>query len=132
MSTLAARLAEPDLAGLPDWQAADALNAPDPANGTRRRDVPTHEARALLLATGEWAAIEMLSRMTPAPGSPEAQAATQQMVAGLQAAGALSSGTAAALLALAEATITVPAGASRIVQYGSVSVTSLTYTQAGG
>ena len=29
--TLADRLAQPDLAGLPDWQAAAALNEPDPA-----------------------------------------------------------------------------------------------------
>ena len=32
----------------------------------------------------------------------------------------------------AEMTITLPAGASRIVQFGAVSCSSLTYTQAGG
>lgn len=31
MSDLAARLAEPDVADLPDWQAADRLNEPDPS-----------------------------------------------------------------------------------------------------
>lgn len=31
MTDLAARLAEPDLAGLPDWQAANRLNQPDPS-----------------------------------------------------------------------------------------------------
>lgn len=49
MATLAQRLAQPDVAGLGDSQAADVLNRPDAANGTKRVDVAAVDARDLLL-----------------------------------------------------------------------------------
>lgn len=125
--TLAERLQQPDVSGLSESAAAAFLNVPDVANGTRRRSVPTSEARALLLATGEWGAIKLLSRTTPT--TPEMQqavavaittidtmtettlleanradayAAMQTMVGVLQAANVLTAQTAAALLALAD------------------------------
>lgn len=123
---LAARLAEADVAALPDWAAADRLNAPDPALPKRRVAVATSAARGVLLATGEWSAIVM----TAEPGSgappavrglcilvrdtltltealemqiPQRYAATLQALDGLVAAGLIASETRAALLALAEA-----------------------------
>lgn len=128
MATLAQRLAEPDVASLPDWQAADALNVPDVANGTRMRDVPTSDVRGMLLATGEWGAIVLLSRQTPSAqvpaeavaaaitaidtlsltqtleaSKPAFSAAMEAMIAGLLAAGVLSAQTGATLLAMREA-----------------------------
>jgi hypothetical protein len=67
MSTLADRLAEPDMEGLSDTDAAAALNAPDPENGTVPVNVPTHEARGLLLTTGEWPAIVMAAEDASVP-----------------------------------------------------------------
>lgn len=128
--TLAERLLEPDVAELPDWHAADVLNAPDPSNGTKRRDVPTWEAKAILLTTGEWGAITLLSRQQVTMVDPLAQAvmlaitardaldpsitetieatnpvnyaAVEGMLAGLVLAGVVSAPTQAALLALAD------------------------------
>lgn len=126
---LAQRLSLPDMQALPDWHAAEALNVPDVAHGTRRQTVPTATARGLLLASGEWGAIKLLSRQAVAPTDPAAPAvvlaittidtlelttileatnpafwgAMQAMVAGLEQAKLVSARTAAALLALADA-----------------------------
>lgn len=62
MSPLVTRLADADVKDLPDWQVAEMLSAPDPAHGTKRRDVPTATVRGMLLASGEWGAIVILSR----------------------------------------------------------------------
>lgn len=127
MSALATRIAEPDLARLPEWQVAAALNAPDPNLQLRRRNVPTNEAKNVLRLTGEWGAVVLLSRQTVAIDAPEARAvamaitvvdtltettelgttdethwlAMQAMVAGLQQAGVISEASATGLLALA-------------------------------
>lgn len=53
--TLAERLQQPDVAGLPDWRAADVLNAPDVANGMKSVDVDVAAVESLLLNTMEWA-----------------------------------------------------------------------------
>lgn len=57
MTTLASRLAQPDLVGLPDWWAAELLNAPDLALPRRRVDTSTSDVRGALLASGEWPGI---------------------------------------------------------------------------
>ncbi len=125
--TLAERLALPDLADLPDWQVADILNTPDQSLGTKRVDVLSSDVRGLLLGTGEWGAIKLLSRMTPSEqvpaqaivaaiiaidtleltttieaSKPQYYAAVEALVAGLQSANVISSGTGAALLAMAD------------------------------
>ena len=68
MTTLAERLALQDVAALPDWAAADALNAPDAVNGTARRDVATSDVRGALLASGEWPAIVLVAEGVAMPG----------------------------------------------------------------
>lgn len=123
--TLAERLAQPDLAGLPDWRAAETLNAPDPTLPTRRVDVPTADARAVLLASGEWPKLVMTGeRGSTAPtdlrglcilvcdtliltsvletSRPTRYAAVQSALDRLVAAGLIAAGTRDALLALAE------------------------------
>lgn len=129
MPTLAERLAEPDVAGLPDWRAAEVLNTPDPVNGTKRVDVDVRQARGILLATGEWAAVKMASRLEPSAevppelvgaaitcidaldpsqttviesGMPEKYARVQAMLDGLVQAQLVSQASADALLALAD------------------------------
>lgn len=57
MTALATKVAEPAYIGLPDWQVADLLNAPDTALPVVYCDVATADAREIMLATGEWAAI---------------------------------------------------------------------------
>lgn len=129
MTTLAERLQAPDLADLEDGQAAAILNTPDPENGTKVRDVPTSDIRALLLATGEWGMIVLASRQvvpltdplaplvaaaivtvdtmtltqTLEATNPAFWASMQTMVAGLQGASLLSENTGAAMLAKASA-----------------------------
>ena len=66
MSALADRLSEPDLADVPDWQAADVLNTPDAANGVCWRDVPSVSIRAVLMATHDWP--KVLNAATGEPG----------------------------------------------------------------
>ena len=68
MAGLAERLAQQDVATLPDWAAADALNAPDPANGTRRVDVAASDVRGALLASGEWPSIVLVAEGVALPG----------------------------------------------------------------
>jgi hypothetical protein len=126
-AALRAEIAQPAYAGLSDAEIAAALNAEIDAV----RNVATSDARALLLATGEWGAITLLARQEPSESVPaEAIAAAitaidtlkltevlettktpywqavQAMVAGLQAAGVLSEATGTALLGLRETTTT--------------------------
>lgn len=75
MGDLAERLQLPDVASLPDWAAADALNAPAEGNGTLRRDVAASDVRGALLASGEWPAIVMVAEGVAMPnmaGLPDA------------------------------------------------------------
>lgn len=67
MGDLAERLAGLDVVFLPDWQAADALNAPDAVNGTSRRDIASADVRGVLLASGEWPAIVMVAEGVALP-----------------------------------------------------------------
>jgi hypothetical protein len=124
MTTLAQRLAEPDMSGLPDWQAADALTAPDPTLPVVRRTVLTSDAQEILLSSLEWAAVLLASEnaATPEPlrkacinlrdtirqssvirmDVPEIYEGTDAVLTGMVAAGLLSAGTRAALMALAD------------------------------
>ncbi len=67
MGALAERLQLPDVASLPDWAAADALNAPAEVNGTLRRDIASADVRGVLLASGEWPAIVMVAEGVALP-----------------------------------------------------------------
>lgn len=67
MGDLAERLQLPDVASLPDWAAADALNAPAEGNGTLRRDIASADVRGVLLASGEWPAIVMVAEGVALP-----------------------------------------------------------------
>lgn len=123
-AALAQALAAAALESLPDADAAAALAA---ATVQRHRDVPTAEARRILQRSGEWGAVTILSRRSPAsaeeeqavaiaitalsalsPGGwetlrmtvPEDRAAVVGMLDGLAAVGAVSPETRAALLAL--------------------------------
>jgi len=125
--TLAERLALSDMQGLTDWQAAAALNAPDPTLSAKRVDVPTYNARGVLLATGEWGGVVLLSRTAPSVEVPAALVAAaivavdtmslttvieatkpatwtavQSLLGALVAAGVVSTGTRDILLALAD------------------------------
>ena len=67
-NVLAARVAQPDLVDLPDWQVAAILNAPDPAFGLVTVPVPVADARQVLmssltpdLSTTAWVAILLVS-----------------------------------------------------------------------
>lgn len=123
-SVLAERIAQPDLAALPEWQVADALNAPDPAFPVVRQVVSTRDAQEILLASGEWAKIEITSLSNEVPVSlrsaciilrdtirqsetiradnPKIYGAISQVLAGLVQAEFLSADTGAALMALTE------------------------------
>jgi hypothetical protein len=48
LALLRERLGQNDVAGLPDWRAAEILNAPDPANGLQPVDVPASAAWLIL------------------------------------------------------------------------------------
>lgn len=43
----------------PDWQVADALNAPDASLPTKAVDVSVSDARAVLMTSGSWGGIVM-------------------------------------------------------------------------
>lgn len=122
-AALKAEIALPAYQSMSDAAIAAALNA---KTIDTVRKVATWEARSLLLGTGEWGAIKLLSRQAPAMGSPEAQAvavaittvdtmeltsildaddpvafgAMQAMVGVMQAAGVMTAETAGKLLAL--------------------------------
>lgn len=68
---LAARLALPDLAGLTDEEAADALNRPDAIHGTKRRDAPVGEVEGWARSRGIVTRLELfLRRPLPPEGDP--------------------------------------------------------------
>jgi hypothetical protein len=73
--TLAERLAQADVSGLPDPAAADVLNAPNAANGAYAVDVAVQDIYTVLLGTAEWGRIEWASRFAPTGtlASPSAQ-----------------------------------------------------------
>lgn len=123
------RAALAGMEGLTDAEAATALCG---TNRTVVVDVPTRDARALLLATGEWGGLVRLARSQPSADrpeaiiaaaitaedtlrmtevlettKPEAWAAVQAMVAALAGAGVISAASAAALLALREVPVPV-------------------------
>jgi hypothetical protein len=122
--TLAARIAQPDLASLPEWRVAEILNAPDPAFPMVRRSVNKRDAQEILLASGEWAQVYMVAENTAAPAelrgacinlrdtirltetiamdNPAIYAAVDAVLSGLVAAQFLTAQTRAALLALAD------------------------------
>jgi hypothetical protein len=61
---LAARVAQPDMQGLPEWRVAELLNAPDAAFDRVTVQVPVADARQVLMAsltpdftTNAWVAI---------------------------------------------------------------------------
>lgn len=64
---LAARIAQPDLVGLPEWRVAEILNAPDAFLPTVKGQVATNDAQELLLTTGEWSAIVIAADNTGIP-----------------------------------------------------------------
>ena len=64
--TLALRLAQPDMQGLTDWQAADALNVQDAANGTMRVPVRSADVRDYLIyISGDWGMIKHWTKVLP-------------------------------------------------------------------
>jgi hypothetical protein len=65
VSALADRLAQPDVADLPDWQAADVLNTRDAAHGTAWRDVRSESVRAVLMAAYDWPKVMEAAGGTP-------------------------------------------------------------------
>jgi hypothetical protein len=121
-AALQAEIVLPAYAGMDDDAIAAALNA---ETVETVRDVPTVDARELLLATGEWGALVLLARSTPASVAqapviaaaitavetlretttlevtkPANWTAMQTLVGTMQQAGVMSEGTGAALLAL--------------------------------
>lgn len=64
MTSLAERVWQPDMVGLPDWRVAELLNAPDASLPKIRQPVATKDAQQILLSTGQWAAI-LLSAENP-------------------------------------------------------------------
>ena len=123
-SVLADRIAQPDLAGLPEWRVAEILNAPDASLPMVRRSVNKRDAQEILLASGEWAQVYMVAEDTAAPAqlrgacinlrdtirltetiamdNPAIYAAVDAVLSGLVAAQFLTSQTRVALLALAD------------------------------
>ena len=121
---LAQRIAQPDLVGLPEWQVAEILNAPDQTLPTVKGSVSTKDAQELLIMTGEWSAIviaaesgAILSQVralaialrdtirqsgTIRMEVPQIYGAVAGSLSGLVAAQLISEGTRDALLVLAE------------------------------
>lgn len=56
--TLPARLTEKDMEGLPDWQAAAILSAPDASLPSKRVPVPVATLTNLFRKSGKWLAIK--------------------------------------------------------------------------
>ena len=59
MSALTERLLEPDIASLPDWQAAMALTQPDPRLPLAFAAVAARDVRRVMILSGAWPAIVM-------------------------------------------------------------------------
>ena len=55
--TLIDKVAESQFQGLPDWQVASVLNAPDSLLPLVKKDVSTADAKEILLGNGDWAAV---------------------------------------------------------------------------
>ena len=124
MLLLAQRLALPDVQGLPDWEVAQVLNAPDVTLPTVRVDVPTGDVQEVLLTSGEWAGIVLAAESASTPSQvrtlailmrdtvrqsstigtsqPLVYASTAAALAGLVQAGLLATQTRDALLSLVE------------------------------
>jgi hypothetical protein len=61
----------------PDWQIADALNAPDAtANGTKTVDAAISDARAILMTSGAWGGICLTAEDTTKPAQVRALCVT--------------------------------------------------------
>lgn len=69
MTSLAERVAQPDMVGLPEWQVAELLNAPDASLPPKRQEVRTEDAREILLGSQflEWFAIEQAAAASDKP-----------------------------------------------------------------
>lgn len=125
-AALKTEIALPAYDGLSDADIAAALNEQTVAGV---RDVPTADARGLLLGTGEWGALVLLARSTTAPQEAVAAAITaedtlrltetlevtkpaywqavQVLTSALVTAGVLSSGTRDALLAMRDVSVPI-------------------------
>jgi hypothetical protein len=124
MPTLAQKVAEAQFEGLTESEVVDLLNALDTALPTRRADVPTSDAKEILLSTGEWGAIVLTAENISAPdqvrgacivlrdtiiettlirsSSTSIYNATNTLLAALVGVGILSTGTKNTLMALAD------------------------------
>jgi hypothetical protein len=120
--TLAERLQQPDLADLPDWAAAEALNSPDETLPLAWIDVPCESLRRVIMERGEWGALRGASASGTGPtwelavtvvdaitlqsfirmSADPPRTAAQQMLAALVQAGILSQSTVDAMLATAQ------------------------------
>jgi len=67
MNALQMRLAQPDVAGLPDWRAAEILNAPDPALPKVKAVVSGKDVQEILLASRDWAKVVMAADKVDLP-----------------------------------------------------------------
>lgn len=67
MNALQMRLAQPDVAGRPDWQAAEILNAPDPGLPKVKAVVSGKDVQEILLASRDWAKVVMAADKTDLP-----------------------------------------------------------------
>ena len=120
--TLAERLQLPDVAGLPDWAAAAALNAPHADNGEMWIDVPTHAVRGALLTTGELdltaATVSMLASSKVALASTGNRFATGALLVSLSAGVNLEAAAPTIALAAGD-TLSLSGATSVLAQAGS-------------
>ena len=63
------KVAESQFNGLPEWQVANILNAPDASLAYVKQDVSTSDVKEILLSSGEWASIVLTADNTSAPES---------------------------------------------------------------
>lgn len=64
--TLADKVATFD-PSVPDWEVADALNAPDATLPLAHKDVPISSARGILITSGSWPKIVLAAENTATP-----------------------------------------------------------------
>ena len=122
--TLIDKVAESQFQGLPDWQVADVLNAPDFLLPLVKKDVSTADAKEILLGNGDWAAVVLTANNNNAPDQikgacivlrdtilhtavvrttvPDILLQTQTVLAALVAASVITQASQSALLALTE------------------------------
>lgn len=67
MNALQMRLAQPDVVSLPDWRAAEILNAPDQALPKVKAVVSGKDVQEILLSSRDWAKIVMAADKTDLP-----------------------------------------------------------------